>query len=191
MSIEVHVYSFYSKLQCSHHADLMQGIHNVAVSIEKKMDALMSVVSEIKKKQNHLELALEMWQVCQPNPVTEKPRQPPAHGHSVSTEDAAVLSPMCYTPARDTPWYMSDSLTDHTPKAAQPVPKVALTTSSEAAFNTPSTAVTMAASKSTPTALRESALVTTPTTSTKADHPRYQGSNQEHQRSLQDHSQES
>ena len=45
------------------------------------MDALMSAVSEIKKKQNHLELTLEMQQVCQLTPMTEKPRQPPAHGH--------------------------------------------------------------------------------------------------------------
>lgn len=130
-----HVFIFCSKMQCSHHAEVMQAIHNLAVSMEKKMDALMSAVSEIRRKQNHLNLALEMQQVSQP---------------------------MCSTPGRNTPWYMSDSFTDHTPKPAPP------TTSSEAAFMTPSSAVTMPATKSTPTASREEAMATTSTASTKA-----------------------
>ena len=46
----------------------MEAIHNLAVTMGKKMDAMMSTLSEIKKKQDHL--ALELKQVCPPMPVT-------------------------------------------------------------------------------------------------------------------------
>ena len=41
---------FLFQLQCSYHAEVMEAIHNVAVTMGKKMDALMSVLSKIKKK---------------------------------------------------------------------------------------------------------------------------------------------
>ena len=129
----------------------MDAIHNLTVTMGKKMDALMSALSEIKKKQDHLELALEMQQVCPPTPVTEKPRK------------ISARSPTRSTPARTTPWYMSDSFTDHTPVGG--VSKVVPTTSSEAAFTPSSTALTIPASKSTSTSLVEAISVITPTAS--------------------------
>ena len=109
---------------------MMEAIHNLTVTMEKKMDALMSALSEIKKKHDHLELALEMQQVCTPTPVTEKPRKTPAR------------SPTRSTPARTTPWYMSDSPS--------------------------SSALTMPASKSTSTSLTGAISVTTDTPSKAA-----------------------
>ena len=107
-------------LQCSHHAEVMEAIHNLAVTMGKKMDAMMSTLSDIKKKQDHL--ALELKQVCPPTPVTAEPRQ------------LSVCFPTCSTPAMDPSWYKSDSFTNHTPKAgAKPAFKVSTTTCSEAA----------------------------------------------------------
>ena len=129
----------------------MEAIHNLAVTMGKKMDAMMSTLSDIKKKQDHL--ALELKQVCPPTPVTAGPRQ------------LSVCFPTCSTPAMDPSWYKSDSFTDHTPKAgAKPAFKVSTTTCSEAAFTLPSAALAMPASNSTSTALTEAASVTTPTT---------------------------
>ena len=91
--------------------------HNLAVTMGKKMDVMMSVLSEIKKKQDHL--ALELQQVCPPTPVTERLKQ------------LCSFSDMLYT-IKGYPWYMSDSFTDHTPKAGalflKPAFKVATTT---------------------------------------------------------------
>ena len=102
----------------------MEAIHNLAVTMGKKMDAMMSTLSDIKKKQDHL--ALELKQVCPPTPVTAEPRQ------------LSVCFPTCSTPAMDPSWYKSDSFTNHTPKAgAKPAFKVSTTTCSEAAFTLP------------------------------------------------------
>ena len=136
---------------------MIEAIHNLAVTMGKKMDAIMSTLSEVKKKQDHLALALQ--QVSPPMPVTGGPRQ------------LSARSLRCSTPARDTPWYKSDSFTDHTPKAgalfSKPAFKVTTTTCSEATFTLPSTVLAMPASKSTSTAPTEAASVTT-ATSTKA-----------------------
>ena len=97
--------------------------------MEKKMGTLMSVISDIRRKQDDIELAFEMKLMSQPT-LTANPRHRSA---------PAPLSPVWSTPGRKLPWYISDSFAEYTPKPSQPSHKLVPTTSLEAPSTIPTT----------------------------------------------------